>query len=189
MGSLRGHHAQDIYDAYDEYDDIHSHFERKSQSQPASSPTSEPEWTPHALRRSQPSESFKCHNCKAFIGMPLTGGRHRNHCPILSLVVARRPQDAGRPGQRLPLADGAGRRPCTPQWRAGRRSPLPWLRHRSPLPRCRRRQPVAADEAAAGHPRRHRIRRNRETNWSSIVLALNPSQHPEWEGSTGSFTQ
>ncbi len=97
MGSLRGHHAQDVYDAYDEYDDIHSHFERKRQHHPASTLSLEPEGMPRALRRSQPSESFKCHNCKAFIGMPLTGGRHRNHCPncLWSLHV-----DLKTPGDR-----------------------------------------------------------------------------------------
>jgi hypothetical protein len=27
------------------------------------------------------SQPFKCRKCKSFIGMPLTGGRQRNHCP------------------------------------------------------------------------------------------------------------
>jgi hypothetical protein len=43
------------------------------------------------------SKPFKCRKCKAFIGAPLTGGRHRNHCPacLHSLHV-----DAQRPGDR-----------------------------------------------------------------------------------------
>ncbi|MEX1158858.1 MAG: RNHCP domain-containing protein [Thermomicrobiales bacterium] len=33
-------------------------------------------------RRVVISESFKCRNCKAFIGEPPTGGQQRNHCPM-----------------------------------------------------------------------------------------------------------
>jgi hypothetical protein len=97
MGSLRGHHAQDIYDAYDDDDDIHSHFERKHYRAQANYPTPEPTREQRTLRRGQPSEAFKCHSCKAFIGMPLTGGRHRNHCPncLWSLHV-----DLKTPGDR-----------------------------------------------------------------------------------------
>jgi hypothetical protein len=81
MGSLRGHHAQDIIDSYDDYDDIHGQFERKRyRTKPSIKPTIRVE-APRRLRRGQASESFKCLNCKAFIGMPLTGGKHRNHCP------------------------------------------------------------------------------------------------------------
>jgi hypothetical protein len=43
------------------------------------------------------SKPFKCRKCRAFIGAPLTGGRHRNHCPacLHSLHV-----DLKRPGDR-----------------------------------------------------------------------------------------
>lgn len=98
MGSLRGHHAQDLIDTYDEYEEIHSHFERKRYREPAAPPSSpESHYATRGLRNGQPSESFKCHNCKAFIGMPLTGGRHRNHCPncLWSLHV-----DLKTPGDR-----------------------------------------------------------------------------------------
>ena len=81
MGSLRGHHAQEFIDAYDEYDDLHGHFERtRSHSVRPPEPTT-PKAAQRSLRRGQSSESFKCLHCKAFIGAPLTGGRHRNHCP------------------------------------------------------------------------------------------------------------
>lgn len=33
-------------------------------------------------RRAGISEPFKCRNCRAFIGMPPTGGQQRNHCPM-----------------------------------------------------------------------------------------------------------
>ena len=97
MGSLRGHHAQDIIDAYDELDDIHTQFERTRYQNGPPKQDGTIATSPGRLRRGQPSEAFKCHNCKAFIGMPPTGGRHRNHCPacLWSLHV-----DLKTPGDR-----------------------------------------------------------------------------------------
>lgn len=48
-------------------------------------------------RRIDISKPFKCRRCKSFIGMPLTGGRQRNHCPncLHSLHV-----DGKTPGDR-----------------------------------------------------------------------------------------
>lgn len=31
--------------------------------------------------RSEADQAFKCGHCKQFIGAPIAGGRHRNHCP------------------------------------------------------------------------------------------------------------
>ena len=31
--------------------------------------------------RSEEDQAFKCGHCKQFIGAPIAGGRHRNHCP------------------------------------------------------------------------------------------------------------
>jgi hypothetical protein len=42
-------------------------------------------------------ESFKCGHCKAFIGPTVSGGRHRNHCP---LCLYSRHVDGPRPGDR-----------------------------------------------------------------------------------------
>jgi hypothetical protein len=42
-------------------------------------------------------ESFKCGHCRAFIGPTVSGGRHRNHCP---LCLYSRHVDRGRPGDR-----------------------------------------------------------------------------------------
>ncbi|MDQ6834035.1 MAG: RNHCP domain-containing protein [Chloroflexota bacterium] len=42
-------------------------------------------------------ESFKCVHCRAFIGPAVSGGRHRNHCP---LCLSSRHVDGGRPGDR-----------------------------------------------------------------------------------------
>lgn len=48
-------------------------------------------------RRVEISKPFKCRHCKSFIGLPLTGGRQRNHCPncLHSLHV-----DGKTPGDR-----------------------------------------------------------------------------------------
>lgn len=31
--------------------------------------------------RTQDDQAFKCGHCRQFIGAPIVGGRHRNHCP------------------------------------------------------------------------------------------------------------
>ncbi len=31
--------------------------------------------------RTEADQAFRCVHCKQFIGAPVTGGRHRNHCP------------------------------------------------------------------------------------------------------------
>jgi hypothetical protein len=43
------------------------------------------------------TESFKCGHCRAFIGPTVSGGRHRNHCP---LCLYSRHVDDRRPGDR-----------------------------------------------------------------------------------------
>jgi len=42
-------------------------------------------------------ESFKCVHCRAFIGPTVSGGKHRNHCP---LCLHSRHVDGNRPGDR-----------------------------------------------------------------------------------------
>ena len=54
-----------------------------------------PPTRPHT--RHDGRESFKCGRCRAFIGPTVSGGRHRNHCPI---CLTSRHVDAGRPGDR-----------------------------------------------------------------------------------------
>jgi RNHCP domain len=46
------------------------------------------------------SESFKCGHCRAFIGPTVSGGRHRNHCP---LCLYSRHVDDRRPGDRASI--------------------------------------------------------------------------------------
>ena len=45
-------------------------------------PDDEPVRRGHKPKLADGSESFKCGHCKAFIGPTISGGRHRNHCPL-----------------------------------------------------------------------------------------------------------
>ncbi len=56
-------------------------------------------WKPASRkqRRADGQESFKCGRCRAFIGPTVSGGRHRNHCP---LCLHSRHVDDTRPGDR-----------------------------------------------------------------------------------------
>lgn len=47
--------------------------------------------------RTAADQAFKCGRCRAFIGAPATGGRHRNHCPM---CLHSRHVDGNRPGDR-----------------------------------------------------------------------------------------
>ena len=47
--------------------------------------------------RNEADQAFKCGRCKQFIGAPLTGGKHRNHCP--NCLYSRHVDDS-RPGDR-----------------------------------------------------------------------------------------
>lgn len=42
--------------------------------------------------------TFRCRRCKTMVGTPISGGRHRNHCP---LCLYSRHVDRSRPGDRL----------------------------------------------------------------------------------------
>jgi hypothetical protein len=50
-----------------------------------------------ARRRARSSETFRCRACRAMIGPPVGGGRHRNHCP---LCLHSRHVDGDAPGDR-----------------------------------------------------------------------------------------
>jgi hypothetical protein len=52
---------------------------------------------PRPTRRPDGTEEFKCGHCRAFIGPTVSGGKHRNHCP---LCLWSRHVDKGRPGDR-----------------------------------------------------------------------------------------
>jgi len=65
-------------------------------------------------RRPDGRESFKCRRCRAFIGPTVSGGRHRNHCPLclFSLHVdAKTPGDRASPCRALMAPVGTFHRP------------------------------------------------------------------------------
>lgn len=47
--------------------------------------------------RTEADQAFKCGHCRQFIGAPIAGGRHRNHCPN---CLFSRHVDGTRPGDR-----------------------------------------------------------------------------------------
>jgi hypothetical protein len=67
-------------------------------------------------QRTRPNERgpFKCGRCRAFIGPTVSGGRHRNHCPLCLAsrhVDHRRPGDRASPCRALMPAIGVAYRP------------------------------------------------------------------------------
>jgi hypothetical protein len=59
-------------------------------------------------------DPFKCGRCRAFVGPTVSGGRHRNHCPLCLTsrhVDLRRPGDRSSPCRALMPAVGVSFRP------------------------------------------------------------------------------
>jgi RNHCP domain-containing protein len=56
----------------------------------------EPPFRPRTRRNER--DPFRCGRCRAFVGPTVSGGRHRNHCPI---CLTSRHVDARRPGDRM----------------------------------------------------------------------------------------
>jgi len=86
------------------YEDVQDHYgvddcdNRWNRRGPKRHRGAEEEGTPRPKRRpADGSESFKCGHCKAFIGPTVSGGRHRNHCP---LCLYSRHVDDRQPGDR-----------------------------------------------------------------------------------------
>ncbi|MGH2618663.1 MAG: RNHCP domain-containing protein [Thermomicrobiales bacterium] len=66
--------------------------------QPRSRPRRAREDVPFRPRtRANERNPFKCGRCRAFVGPAVSGGRHRNHCPI---CLTSRHVDLRRPGDR-----------------------------------------------------------------------------------------
>ncbi len=81
-------------------DDRHRHRSSRSTTRGRQKGTARAEtWTPAPRKQRRPDgqESFKCGRCRAFIGPTVSGGRHRNHCP---LCLHSRHVDDTRPGDR-----------------------------------------------------------------------------------------
>lgn len=69
--------------------------DRLARSLPAAFPADPPPAKPHA--RADGRETFRCGRCRVFVGPTVSGGRHRNHCP---LCLTSRHVDHRRPGDR-----------------------------------------------------------------------------------------
>jgi RNHCP domain len=78
--------VQDLDDV-DDFQPIRRHT-RQQAARPVYSP-------PERVTR---REEFKCGHCKTFVGPPISGGRHRNHCP---LCLHSKHVDRQQPGDRL----------------------------------------------------------------------------------------
>jgi hypothetical protein len=64
--------------------------------------------------RQNERKPFKCGRCRAFVGTTVSGGRHRNHCPLCLTsrhVDLRRPGDRESPCRALMPAIGVAYRP------------------------------------------------------------------------------
>ena len=79
--------VQDLDDVED-FQSIRRHARQLRPAKPVHSP-------PGRVTR---SEEFKCGHCKTFVGPPVSGGRHRNHCP---LCLHSKHVDRKQPGDRL----------------------------------------------------------------------------------------
>ena len=70
----------DEFEFLDDHPSRHAHRSKRRAVQKGDVPT-------HARSRKQRpprterDQAFKCGHCKQFIGAPLSGGKHRNHCP------------------------------------------------------------------------------------------------------------
>jgi hypothetical protein len=88
---IRYEDIQELNDV-DDYDNVR---DRRASRRPRGW---DAEPSPRPKRRpADGSESFKCGHCKAFIGPTVSGGRHRNHCP---LCLYSRHVDDRQPGDR-----------------------------------------------------------------------------------------
>lgn len=84
-----------VYDDALEFDDVETiepirrqrHVEKRTRKSRFSPP-----------ERITRAEEFKCGRCRTFVGPPVSGGSHRNHCP---LCLYSRHVDRQTPGDRL----------------------------------------------------------------------------------------
>lgn len=97
MGSIRYSRAEDLARYEGDIEAYAELFERPRTRKPQRRQAKRSQPQRRSLRRDESSRPFKCHHCKAFIGMPVSGGKHRNHCPncLYSLHI-----DAKTPGDR-----------------------------------------------------------------------------------------
>lgn len=91
--------------------------ERRVTRAPQPRPRPRQEWVDVPFRprtRRNERDPFKCGRCRTFVGPTVSGGRHRNHCPLCLTsrhVDLRRPGDRSSPCRALMLAVGVAFRP------------------------------------------------------------------------------
>jgi hypothetical protein len=76
--------AQPPYD--DEFDEVELPIRNRSRAERRSKSLkklADPEHEPaRRIRKPDGSETFRCRHCRNMVGPTLSGGKHRNHCPI-----------------------------------------------------------------------------------------------------------
>jgi hypothetical protein len=96
----------DAIDSYEIYDDDEQTFtlSRKVNRERRRSRTRQRHLGQNGSKRSKRERvesrngEFRCKECKTIVGVPISGGRHRNHCP---LCLYSRHVDRSTPGDRV----------------------------------------------------------------------------------------
>ncbi|HLI52385.1 MAG TPA: RNHCP domain-containing protein [Thermomicrobiaceae bacterium] len=98
-GRYRDNRRFDDYedDEYDDYSDSRHGEERIKRRGRGSDHVRRPSRTELRAARRPETESFRCVHCKTIVGPTISGGRHRNHCP---LCLYSRHVDGPKPGDR-----------------------------------------------------------------------------------------
>ncbi len=78
-------HYSDEFEIQDDRE-THRHAHRARLTRQTAWQDEEPPASAARTRKQRPprterDQAFKCRHCKQFIGAPISGGRHRNHCP------------------------------------------------------------------------------------------------------------
>lgn len=98
VGSVRTN-AEGMTLSFTDYDDLNNDSYERSEKfkRPRKNARKRPLNRLTRPPRTEHDQSFKCVHCKQFIGAPITGGRHRNHCPN---CLWSRHVDDSHPGDR-----------------------------------------------------------------------------------------
>lgn len=87
----------DDYDEYEDYDGDEAGEQRIQRRGRGSGRSKGPSRTELRAARRPETDSFRCVHCKTIVGPTISGGRHRNHCP---LCLYSRHVDGPKPGDR-----------------------------------------------------------------------------------------
>lgn len=76
----RPHHGDDVFGA--DYPTRKRNRERRKSAPPRRRLAVEDGKSPRRRRNADGLETFRCRHCRTIVGPTLSGGRHRNHCPV-----------------------------------------------------------------------------------------------------------